>query len=69
MLCAEHLFEDPATLRRTMISCGLLTRRPDGSDYRRREQKPPAEAKALIRALGPRRRMRPEAVALERTDA
>lgn len=68
-LRAEHLFDDPATLRRTMISCGLLTRKPDCSDYRRREQEPPAEAKALIRALGPRRRTRPEAAAAERTDA
>lgn len=47
----EHHFEDPATLRRTMISCGLLTRQNDGTDYRRIEQKPPAEAKAVIRAL------------------
>lgn len=68
-LCAEHLFGDPATLRRTMISCGLLTRRPDGSDYRRREQEPPAEAKALIRALGPRRRTRLEAAAVEHAGA
>lgn len=53
-LCDEHLFSDPATVRRTMISCGLLTRNVDGTDYRRIEQQPPAEAKALIRALGPR---------------
>lgn len=54
----EHLFGDPATLRRTMISCGLLTRRADGTDYRRIEQEPPAEAKALIRAIAPRRQKR-----------
>lgn len=58
----EHLFSDPATLRRTMISCALLTRRKDGSDYRRINSEPPADAKALIRALGPRRRMRSGAI-------
>ncbi|MDA7966532.1 DUF2087 domain-containing protein [Ruegeria sp.] len=57
-LNAEHLFSDPATLRRTMISCGLLTRRPDGSEYRRIEQQPTAEAKAAIRAVTERRRSR-----------
>lgn len=64
----EHLFNDPATLRRTMICCELLSRRKDGSDYRRIEKEPPADAKALIRALGPRRRTRAEEV-VERTDA
>ncbi|WP_299546820.1 DUF2087 domain-containing protein [uncultured Tateyamaria sp.] len=54
----EHLFEDPATLRRTMVSCGLLSREPDGTNYRRIEQEPPAEAKALVRALSSRRRAR-----------
>lgn len=54
----EHLFEDPATLRRTMISCGLLSRKRDGTDYRRIEQQPPAEAKAVIHALSVRRRAR-----------
>jgi len=54
-LAQEHLFGDPATLRRMMISCELLSRRDDGTDYRRIEQKPPAEAKALIRVLGSRR--------------
>lgn len=54
----EHLFGDPATLRRTMISCGLLTRQADGSDYRRVEREPPAEAKALIRNLSARRSAR-----------
>ena len=54
----EHLFQDPATLRRTMIGAGLLTRQNDGSDYRRIEQEPPAEAKALIHVVSDRRRGR-----------
>lgn len=49
-----HSFEDPATLRRTMISCGLLQRERDGSNYQRREQAPPPEALALISRLRPR---------------
>lgn len=54
----EHHFRDPATLRRSMVACGLLTRRRDGTDYRRVEQTPPAEAKAVIHALSARRRAR-----------
>lgn len=57
-LSHEHQFGDPATLRRTMISCGLLTRQPDGTEYRRVEQEPPPEAKALIHILGARRNSR-----------
>jgi hypothetical protein len=57
----EHHFKDPATLRRTMISCGLLTRQKDGTNYRRIEQKPTAEAKAVIHALSARRGARPTA--------
>lgn len=57
-LVDEHCFEDPATLRRTMISCGLLTRQRDGSNYRRIEQEPPADAIAVISALTARRRQR-----------
>lgn len=64
LLMREHHFGDPATLRRTMISCGLLTRRADGSEYRRIEQEPPPEAKTLIRLLSARRRTRP-AIVLE----
>lgn len=59
-LNAEHCFDDPATLRRTMISCGLLTRNRDGSDYRRVEQAPTPEAKVVIRELSDRRRGRPD---------
>ena len=57
----EHHFQDPALLRRTMISCGLLTRRKDGTDYRRIEQKPPLEARTVIHALTARRRSRLDA--------
>ncbi|UWR48061.1 DUF2087 domain-containing protein [Phaeobacter inhibens] len=63
ILLAEHDFKDPATLRRTMISCGLLTRQRDGSNYRRIEQEPPTEAKALISRLSARRKQRPEPTA------
>lgn len=59
-LASEHTFRDAATLRRTMISCGLMTRNRDCTDYRRVEQKPPAEAQALIRHLSTRRRARAE---------
>ncbi|MDX8353756.1 DUF2087 domain-containing protein [Cognatiyoonia sp. IB215182] len=58
LLDAEHLFEDVATLRRTMISCNLLTRNRDGTNYRRIEQKPPADAIAVIHVLTARRRRR-----------
>jgi len=50
-LHTEHLFGDPAILRRSLCGLGLVTRNRDGSDYRRCEQKPPAEARALIRIL------------------
>lgn len=68
-LVEEHLFGDPATLRRTMISCGLLTREVDGSDYRRVEQAPPPDAKAVIAALGPRRAGRAEVTTPETRNA
>ncbi len=57
-LNVEHCFDDPATLRRTMISCGLLTRRTDGSEYRRIEQEPPIDAKQVIHEIAKRRRAR-----------
>ena len=58
LLLREHCFEDPATLRRTMISFGLLTRHRDGTNYHRIEQKPPADAKPVIHALSVLRRTR-----------
>jgi len=51
-----HLFDDPAILRRTLFSLGMVSRNPDGSDYCRKEQSPPAEARALISLLEARRR-------------
>lgn len=47
-----HLFGDAALLRRSLCNGRLMTRRPDGSDYRRIEQRPPADALALIGLLG-----------------
>lgn len=54
LLTAMHLFQDPAVLRRDMVELGLLTRNSDGTDYRRVEQKPPADARELIRRLATR---------------
>lgn len=59
ILNKEHHFRDPAILRRTMISCKMLTRQKDGTDYRRVEQEPPLEARTVIRTLSERRRKRP----------
>jgi hypothetical protein len=57
-LLHEHAFGDPATIRRTMISAGLLTRKADGTDYRRIEREPSSEAKVLIGIITERRRGR-----------
>ncbi|ABD89024.1 DUF2087 domain-containing protein [Rhodopseudomonas palustris] len=51
---ALHQFGDYALLRRELVDGGWLTRKPDGSDYRRVERQPPPEALALIRHLGAR---------------
>ncbi|MEQ8480309.1 MAG: DUF2087 domain-containing protein [Hoeflea sp.] len=56
-----HLFDDPAILRRTLFSLGMVTRKPDGSDYCRREVAPPVEARQLIALLEPRRKAEPAA--------
>ncbi len=56
LLNAGHLFEDPAILRRTLVTQGMMTRNRDGSDYRRVEMRPPADARALIGHLAQRRR-------------
>ncbi|KIN62425.1 DUF2087 domain containing protein [Sulfitobacter noctilucicola] len=46
-----HRFDDAALLRRSLIGMKLVSRNPDGSDYRRIEQAPPPDALALIRAV------------------
>ncbi|BCM81799.1 DUF2087 domain-containing protein [Methylobacterium indicum] len=51
LLAALHLFGDPAILRRTMCHIGLMTRTPDGREYRRIERPPSPEGAALIRLL------------------
>lgn len=56
LLDAAHLFGDAAILRRSMIGLGLVTRNRDGSDYQRREMRPPPEARELIRQVRARRR-------------
>ncbi|TNM65058.1 DUF2087 domain-containing protein [Aliirhizobium smilacinae] len=47
-----HLFEDAALLRRDLFDLGLVTRKRDGSDYRRVERKPPPELGLLLRKVG-----------------
>ncbi len=53
-LTARHLFEDYALLRREMADRGMVWRTADGRAYRRIEQRPPAEARALIRRVAAR---------------
>ncbi len=50
-LNSRHLFGDYALLRRELCDQGLVRRTPDGREYRRVEQAPPADAVALIRHL------------------
>ncbi|MFD2233474.1 DUF2087 domain-containing protein [Phaeospirillum tilakii] len=54
LLAARHHFGDHALLRREMVDRGLMWRTADGSLYRRVEQRPPAEARAVIRRLSGR---------------
>ncbi|AWD21503.1 DUF2087 domain-containing protein [Fuscovulum blasticum] len=51
LLNGLHSFGDAALLRRDMVMLGLIRRAPDGTDYARLEQRPPPEARALIRHL------------------
>lgn len=50
----HHVFGDAALLRRTMVTMGLVTRTQDGREYRRVEQKPPAELVALLARMDAR---------------
>jgi hypothetical protein len=56
LLNAWHLFGDHCTLRRELITMQLLTRKPDGSDYRKLPRRPDDEVQAFLREL--RRRSR-----------
>lgn len=53
-LNALSLIGDPALLRRSLVTLGLMSRTEDCRDYRRIERPPPPEAQALIRKLGRR---------------
>ncbi|GLQ25218.1 DUF2087 domain-containing protein [Sulfitobacter pacificus] len=55
LLNKAHLFEDAAILRRSLIGQKLVSRNADGTDYRRIEQSPSADAIAVIRAVSARR--------------
>lgn len=59
LLRNEHLFGDPAILRRSLFGLGLVTRERDGSNYCRRELRPSAEARTVIRLLEQRRAAHP----------
>lgn len=48
-----HLFGDHAILRRGMIDARLIIRTQDGREYRRIEQKPPAELSPLLARIKP----------------
>lgn len=50
-LRACHQFGDHALLRRELCDRGMVSRTPDGKEYRRVERKPPAESAELIRAF------------------
>ena len=52
LLDTLHLFGDAALLRRQLADQGFVTRTPDGSEYRRLELQPPAEAMELFRRIG-----------------
>ncbi|MDQ0505051.1 DUF2087 domain-containing protein [Xanthobacter agilis] len=64
-LNARHLFTDHALLRREMADRGMVWRTADGRAYRRIEQPPPAEARAVIRRLALRRPPPPATVSHE----
>ena len=46
-----HLFGDHCTMRRELITMGLLQRKPDGSEYRKVALRADAEVTALLHAL------------------
>ena len=53
LLSQWHVFGDHALLRRALYDGKLVQRTRDGREYRRIEQKPPAELGLLLRRLAP----------------
>ncbi|MFZ5426161.1 MAG: DUF2087 domain-containing protein [Thermodesulfobacteriota bacterium] len=51
LLKRHHLFDDHALLRRALSDYGMVSRTPDGRQYRRIEQRPPAGALELIQSI------------------
>lgn len=47
-----HTFGDYALLRRGMVDARLVSRTVDGREYRRIEQRPPAELSTLLKRIG-----------------
>jgi hypothetical protein len=47
-----HTFGDYALLRRGMVDARLMSRTVDGREYRRIEQRPPAELSTLLKRIG-----------------
>ena len=56
MLRDWHDFGDHALLRRTLVTMGLVERTVDGREYKRIEQKPPAELEPLLALLAEKAR-------------
>jgi hypothetical protein len=56
LLRSLNCFDDPVTLRRELINMKMLSRKPDGSAYRKEQVRAPQEAAALMHAL--RQRLR-----------
>ncbi len=55
LLQANHLFGDPALLRRELCDHGCVIRTADCKEYRRKERQPPDNVRELLRQLEARR--------------
>jgi hypothetical protein len=53
---AANTFSDHVTLRRELVDHHLLTRKSDGSEYRKLPARPDADARALLAAWRARQR-------------
>ena len=58
VLMAANAFGDHVTLRRELVDHRLLTRKSDGSEYRKLPARPDTEARALLSAWRARQRSR-----------